>query len=64
MFDGIIELVIGIVLVIFLANFIAGANTGNLSSTDIMVLTFVPTITLVLLIYGFVKTIRNSKFGI
>ncbi len=63
MFDGIIELVIGIVLVIFLANYIAGANTGSLSSTDTMILVFVPTIALVLLLYGFIKSVRGSKFG-
>lgn len=64
MFDAILSLVFGIILILFLAGFIASANTATLSSTDILLLGFVPTIALVLIVYGAVKAMRTSKPGI
>jgi hypothetical protein len=60
MFDAIFELVIGIVLILFLAGFIAGANTATLSATDVLILGFVPTIALILIIMGAVKMMRKT----
>ena len=64
MVEGIISLAIGIIMVLFIAGFIAAANTATLSSTDVMVLGFVPTVALVLIIWGFVKLMKDAKFGI
>jgi len=61
MFDAILELSIGIVLVLFIAGFIAGANTASLSSTDILILGFVPTLSLILIVMGSVKMMRKSS---
>jgi len=60
MFDAIFELVIGIVLILFLAGFISGANTATLSTTDVLILGFVPTIALILIIMGAVKMMRKT----
>jgi len=64
MVEGIISLATGIIMVLFIAGFIAAANTATLSSTDVMVLGFVPTVALVLIIWGFVKLMKDAKFGI
>jgi len=63
MFDGIITLVVGIILVAgFLAPFIASLNTEYLSPTDTALLGFVVTIALILIIWGAIKALRSSSF--
>ena len=64
MFDAILGLVLGIILILFLAGFIAAANTSTLSTTDVLVLGFVPTIALILIIYGAVKAMRGKSVAI
>lgn len=55
---------LGIVLVLFVAGFIANANTSTLTATDTLLLTFVPTILLILIIFSGVKGVRHAKPGI
>ena len=65
MFDAIITLVIGIILVAgFLAPFLASVNTAYLSTTDVTLLGFVVTIALILIIWGAIKAMRVMKFTI
>jgi hypothetical protein len=64
MIEAIIALAVSIVMVLFIAGFIAAANTASLSSTDILLLGFVPTLSLVMTVWLFVKAIRDTKFGI
>jgi hypothetical protein len=64
MIEAIISLAVSIVMVLFIAGFIAAANTSTLSSTDILLLGFVPTLSLVMTVWLFVKAIRDTKFGL
>jgi len=64
MIEAIISLAVSIVMVLFIAGFITAANTDTLSDTDILLLGFVPTLSLVMTVWLFVKAIRDTKFGL
>jgi hypothetical protein len=64
MVEAIISLTISVVMVLFIAGFISAANTSSLSSTDVLLLGFVPTLSLVMTVWLFVKAIRDTKFGL
>lgn len=60
MFEGVVSIVVGVILILFLAGFIAAANTENLSDVDTMILGFLPTLILISLVYGAVKLITGK----
>lgn len=53
--DGIISTIVGIIGFALMVGFIASMNTSGMTSMDILVLGFIPTLFLIAILYGLIR---------
>lgn len=64
MIDGILSIIVGVIGFSILFLFIQGVNTLGMSTTDTLILGFIPTFALLAVLYGAFRLITGSKKGL
>jgi len=63
MIDGILSIIVGVIGFTLLFTFIQGVNTAGMSTTDTLILGFVPTFALLAVLYGAFRLITSNRAG-
>ena len=64
MIDGILGIIVGIIGFSILFQFINGMNTTAMTTTDTLILGFIPTFSLLAVLYGAFRLITSRKGAI
>ena len=61
MLDGILSIIVGVIGFTILFMFIQGVNTTGMSTTDTLILGFIPTFALLAVLYGAFRLVTSSS---